>query len=116
MHQACYLNRKLTKKKSDEVLPEYGWIIHWPERQGELVPVTCGVCKQRHTVKAAALRRAKAKGLHAECYAKARARAGDVPVGSEGSIFHPKMPDPSDPSKRGVTCGRCGKLWYATPR
>jgi len=114
-HAECYLNRKLKGKKR-EVLPDYGSIVDWPNHKGELVPVKCGVCKKWDEVRASEARRSGYKGLHAKCYQKIRKHTGSVKIGKEGSIFHHDMPDPADPSKRGITCGRCKKIWYSSPR
>lgn len=107
-------HRKYDFPMEDDTLPN-GSVVHWSKRSKGNVPVS-GACGHDHLADAYQALASGFTGLCAECYHRGRKRTGDEPIGKEGSILHYDIPDPADPNKRAVTCGRCEKTWYATPQ
>ena len=78
------------------------------------MPVTCGWCKERHTVSSTSARGSDFLGLHRKCLRAFKAQVDDIHIGKYGSVYHADIRDPKDPNKRMVTCrkGKCDEQYY----
>ncbi len=82
--------KRVKYPETDSPPNKWGSITHWSKRDGEDVPVTCGECGCRRTVKSSDVNGRGFTGLCAKCYLQLRTLSGDHPIGKVGSIYHPK--------------------------
>src|SRR5947209_4728817 len=91
------------KAKMDEILLSDS-TIHWSERNGRRVPVTCGKCGEKRVIN---LPRGKKRlSLTGFCSKCRNGRAGDEKH-SSGTIIHWGERDPENKQKVRITCHHC---------
>src|SRR2546429_899054 len=99
-------------KQADKTL-DSGSIIHWAEQVERDVPVTCGACGLKRSVKAEALNRADFSGLCRKCHnakMNEQRRKTGVQTHSSGAQITWDIREPTDRKyKIGFICLDCGK-------
>jgi hypothetical protein len=95
------------EKRTEDVRLPSGSIIHWSERDGKRVPVTCGRCQRKHLT---SIPKGQAKqGWPGICKGCGRKKKWDDEILATGSVIHWAEFDPSNRrhKRHWVTCGKC---------
>lgn len=95
-----------TGPMGDEVLPS-GAVVHWDDRDGRRIAVTCGECGEKSYTSSVELGHSARKTWR--CHACATGKRRGDETHRSGTVIHWSVRPPDDPWHISITCHRCGE-------
>jgi hypothetical protein len=89
----------------DEVLPS-GAVVHWDDRDGRRIAVTCGECAERSYTSSVELGHPARKNWR--CHACGTGKRRGNEQHKSGTVIHWSVRPPGDPWSVYITCYKCG--------